>query len=142
MTQYMTSAGLVISSIVVYQLCMKSVPAGLNPMSALATIFTSALICTFIASRLFAFEGPSFSFSEVSWQAALVGVAIVGIELGYLLMYRSGWTLAAATLIGMGGAAVLLAIIGAVAFQQPLSLRYILGIALCISGLYLLAPRA
>lgn len=140
MTPQFVSAAVVITSVVMYQICMKSVPEGVNPVSALLTFYLSALVCTLLASRFFADTGTVFSISEFSWAAALVGVAIVGIELGYLLMYRSGWTLAAAPLIGMGGAAIILTVIGMAFFRQPITPKTIAGVGLCLYGLYLLTP--
>jgi drug/metabolite transporter (DMT)-like permease len=141
MSPYFLSAAVVITSIVVYQICMKVIPQGVNPVSALLTFYLSALVCTLIAAPLFRLQEGMFSLTQFSWPAVLVGVAIVGIEFGYLLMYRSGWTLSAAPLIGMGSAAVILAVIGFVWFQEAVSVRHIGGVALCLSGLYLLSSR-
>lgn len=140
MTPQFISAAVVVASIVMYQICMKSIPEGVNPISALVTFYLSALVCTMLAARFFADSGAVFSMSEFSWAAVLVGVAIVGIELGYLLMYRSGWTLAAAPLIGMGGAAIILTVIGMAVFRQPITIKTVAGVGLCLYGLYLLTP--
>jgi len=142
MSGTLTSAVIVIASLVTYQVCMKLVPGGVNPISALATFYFTALICTLAAARFVPTATPLWSASEFSWAAVFVGVAIVGIELGYLLMYRSGWNLSTAPVIGMGSAAVILVPISVMAFKQPWTPRYLVGIALCIYGLYLLTPRA
>ena len=134
MTPQITTAAIAIASVVIYQLCMKVVPQNLNPISALVTIFSTALVCTLVAAKFAPVDTPSWSFAEFSWTPVFVGVAIVGIELGYLLMYRSGWHLAAAPLVVMGGAAVLLTPLGLLVFRQPWSSRYIFGIALCLYG--------
>jgi len=141
MTPQITTAAIAIASVVTYQLCMKVVPQDLNPISALVTIFSTALVCTLIAAKFAPVDPPSWSFAEFSWTPVFVGVAIVGIELGYLLMYRSGWHLAAAPLVVMGAAAVVLTPIGFLVFRQPWSSKYVLGLALCLFGLYLLTPQ-
>jgi len=136
-----TSAAIVIASIVAYQICMKVIPTHVNPISALVTFYTTALLCTLVAARFIPVDMPSWSTAEFSWAAVFVGIAIVGIELGYLLMYRSGWNLATAPLLVMGGAAVLLVPISLLVFRQPWSARYLFGMALCLYGLYLLSPQ-
>ena len=136
-----TSAIIVIASLVTYQVCMKLVPGGINPISALATFYFTALLCTLAAARFVPTESPVWSMSEFSWAAVVVGIAIVGIELGYLLMYRGGWNLSTAPVLGMGAAAVILVPISVMVFKQPWSPRYLIGIALCIYGLYLLTPQ-
>lgn len=141
MTPQIATAALAIASVVTYQLCMKVIPEDLNPVIALVTIFGTALVCTLFAARFLPIDMPEWSFAEFSWTPVFVGVAIVGIELGYLLMYRSGWHLAAAPLVVIGSAAVVLTPIGFIVFRQPWSSRYVLGLALCLYGLYLLSPQ-
>lgn len=141
MTAYITSAAIAIASVVTYQICMKVIPDDLNPIGVLVTFYITALVLTLIAAKFVPVDAPGWSFDQFSWAAVIVGIAIVGIELGFLLMYRSGWHLSAAPLVVMGGAAVLLVPIGLLVFRQPWSSKYLLGIVLCLYGLYLLAPQ-
>ncbi|MFK7831182.1 MAG: hypothetical protein AB8B57_15525 [Congregibacter sp.] len=141
MSAQISSAAIVISAIVLYQVGMKLVPHSINPFGALIIFYVTALVCTLVVARFVPAEGPLFALSHFSWSAALVGVAIVGIELGYLLMYRSGWNLGAAPIVGMGTATLLLVPISVLVFKQPWSLRYVFGIVFCIYGLFLLMPR-
>lgn len=136
-----TTAAIAIASVLTYQICMKVMPQQLNPISALVTFYCTALVFTIIAAKFVPVSAPTWSFNEFSWVAVIIGVAIVGIELGFLLMYRSGWPLASAPLVVMGGAAVLLAPIGFLVLKEPWSLRYVFGIVLCLYGLYLLTPQ-
>jgi multidrug transporter EmrE-like cation transporter len=135
------SALIAIGSVVAYQICMKVIPHDLNPISALVTFYVTALVCTLVVAKFVPVAAPNWSMAEFSWTAVLVGVAIVGIELGYLLMYRSGWHLAVAPLVVLGASAVVLAPVGWLMFRQPLSLRYLFGLVLCVYGLYLLLPQ-
>ncbi|MFK7732089.1 MAG: hypothetical protein AB8B48_10780 [Pseudomonadales bacterium] len=141
MSSQLGSATIVIVSILMYQTFIKAVPEHINPINALLTFYITALVCTLIAAKLLPATQGAVSISEFSWAAAAVGVAIVGIELGYLLMYRSGWHLATAPLITMGAASILLLPISLLVFQQPWSTRYLFGIGFCLLGLYLLAPQ-
>ena len=144
MNQQIVSAAIVIVSIVVYQTNMKLVSGELNPLHVLATIFSTALICTLLALK---FLPATQTASNVPFlqnfplSAVLVGLAIVGIELGYLLMFRSGWHLASAPLVTMGGAAVILAVIGAMFFNQSLTVKSVSGLIIVLIGLYLLSPK-
>ena len=141
MNAQLLSAGIAVGSIVVYQICIKAVPNELNPISVMVTFYATALVFTLISAKFVPVVAPSWSLHEISWAAVLVGIAIVGIELGYLLMYRSGWQLAVAPLIGLGGAVIILAPLGYLIFREPLSLKNIAGILLCLYGLYLLTPQ-
>ena len=141
MNAQIASAALVIASLALYQIFIKTVPAELNPLVALVTFYVTALVCSLVAVKFAPIDVPDWSFANFSWPAVGVGIAIVGIELGYLLMYRSGWHLAAAPLVAVGGAAVLLIPISFFVFRQPWSARYGFGILFCLYGLYLLSPR-
>ncbi len=136
-----TSAMIAIASVATYHVFIKSIPNDLNPISALVTFYVTALICTLVAAKFVPVTTPGWSMAEFSWAAVAVGVAIVGIELGFLLMYRTGWHLSVAPLATMGAATVVLAPIAVFVFRQPFSARYFFGLALCLYGLYLLAPQ-
>jgi multidrug transporter EmrE-like cation transporter len=67
-----------------------------------------------------------------------LGLSVVGIEFGYLQAHRAGWNLAAVGLVGSGGGAVVLALVAAFFFQEPLTSRQMIGIGCCLVGLALL----
>ena len=136
-----TSALIVVASLATYHVFIKLIPHDLNPVSALVTFYGTALVCTLFAAKFAPVSTQGWSIAEFSWAAVLVGVAIVGIELGFLLMYRSGWHLSVAPLFTMGAATVLLVPIAVLIFRQPFSARYFFGLALCLCGLYLLTPQ-
>lgn len=144
MNAQFVSASVVIVSIAVYQTNMKLVSGALNPLHVLVTIFSTALLCTLLAIKFVpALQTTTTEpfLSNFPYSAVIVGLAIVGVELGYLLMFRSGCHLASAPLVTMGGAAVLLTIIGAILFSQPLTARTIAGLVIVISGLYILSIK-
>ena len=141
MTAQFSSALIVVASIVLYQVGMKLVPHSFSPITVLLTFYSTALICTLVAAQFLPADQPRFSMANFSWAAVVVGVAIVGIELGYLLMYRSDWHLAIAPLVTMGTATIILLPISLLVFHQPWSTRYLFGLLFCVCGLYLLAPQ-
>ncbi len=141
MNGQLASVALAIGSVVAYQICMKIVPESLNPINVLVTFYVSALVFTLAAARFLPVDAPSWTLSEFSWVAVGVGIAIVGIELGFLLMYRSGWHVGLAPLVVMGGAAILLMPVAIFVFGQAWTPRFLVGIVLCMYGLYLLAPQ-
>lgn len=69
------------------------------------------------------------------------GVAIVGIELGFVVAYRAGWRISVASLIANVATALLLVGIGLLFFREHLSGSSAVGIALCIAGLGLVMYR-
>ncbi|MDN5308232.1 MAG: hypothetical protein PWP16_1595, partial [Eubacteriaceae bacterium] len=61
----------------------------------------------------------------------------VGIELGYLFLYRSGFKISSSSLIANITVAILLIIIGVFLYHEQISIKQLLGISLCLGGLLL-----
>jgi drug/metabolite transporter (DMT)-like permease len=72
---------------------------------------------------------------------ALVGVGIVAIEVGFLLAYRLGWEISAASLTASTAIAAILLPIGVFAFREAWSAPRLLGLGLCVAGLWLIHRR-
>lgn len=131
---------LTVFSNLLYHLSQKSIPKGVNPMvSILATYVTaialSAIVLLFYPSAM----GIAESFQKLNWASIGVGVAIVGVEIGFLLAYRAGWNISLGAVASNVAVTILLIPIGVVAFHESLSARNVVGIGLCIAGLLLIA---
>ena len=83
----------------------------------------------------------SWSFRNVNWASYAVGVSIVGVELAVLLAYRVGWKISLASVVGSVTTALLLVAVGLLFFNEHLSPKNVAGIAFCLVGLALIAPR-
>lgn len=76
--------------------------------------------------------------SNLNYTSILLGIAIVGIELGYILLYRNGWTISTAALIANVTVAILLFIIGFLFYKETISVSQLIGTVLCLSGILLI----
>lgn len=122
-----------------YNICMKSMPGDVNPFGALmVTYFAAAIISTVI----FAYAvGPSNVVSEMSkvnWISIILAIAIVGLEVGYVFVYRAGWQVSNATVVANIGLACVLIFVGYFLYSENISIRQILGIFVCMAGLILI----
>ena len=70
----------------------------------------------------------------IGWPTTLLALAVVGIEVGYLLAYRSGWTIGVTYAFASGATVAILAVIGWLFFHDAIVLKRILGLALVILG--------
>ena len=74
-----------------YNICMKSMPNDVNPFGALMVTY---LVAAIISAIIFAFMvGPSnvvFEISKINWTSIILAIAIVGLEVGYVFVYRAG----------------------------------------------------
>jgi len=131
--------GLAILSSVAYHLLQKALPRGVNPVAALLVAYlVSAVLC--LGLLLGGFGGrPALAASRpLSWPVIGLGLAIVGIELGYLLAYRAGWALSTASITANVTVALFLLPIGILAYREPWTPGRGIGVALCLSGLWLI----
>ena len=78
---------------------------------------------------------------QVNWTALALAVVIVGLDLGFLFLYRSGFEVSLGALVTQSAAALLLLAIGALVFREKLSAANLAGLALCLAGLWLVNRR-
>jgi multidrug transporter EmrE-like cation transporter len=71
---------------------------------------------------------------KIGWPQIIVGFTIVGIEIGFLLMYRSGWTLSTGYIMTSVAVNIALLLIGLLFFSEKLSAVNVTGVLLCIVG--------
>jgi uncharacterized membrane protein len=131
----------VLGSNVVYHVALKSMPRGVDPFLATATAYVVALVTTLLVwvSRGGKPAAIGASVREMNWTNLIVGVAIVGVELGFLLVYRAGGDVSKSSALTSTALAVLLALIGLTVFSERLSATQWGGLLLCGSGIVLLA---
>jgi hypothetical protein len=133
---------LAVGSNVLYHVSQKSIPGTAHPLLSLTVTYLVALAVTLLLWPVYPGGGPSLrSMSNLNWSSVAVGVAIVGVEMGILLAYRSGWRISVgATAINVS-VAVLLVPTGVLLFRERLSAANVGGLVLCLAGLWLLVRR-
>ena len=130
---------LILLSNTVYNICTKSTPSNVNAFGALmityavATIFT-AVIFVFLVKP----ENVFIELSHVNWTSVVLGMVIVGLELGYIFAYRAGWKVSSASLVANIGLAIVLIFVGALLYGENITLKQVMGILICCVGLFLI----
>ena len=131
-----------IACTVAYHLVLKLTPAGVNPLLSLAV--TYALVTVLFGALLAASPG-GFEWRQearqLNWTAIALAVAIVGLDLAFLFLYRSGFEVSLGALVTQSSAAMLLLVVGVAVFREKLSLANSAGIVLCLVGLWLVNRR-
>jgi multidrug transporter EmrE-like cation transporter len=133
---------LAIACTVGYHLVLKLTPAGVNPL--LSLLVTYALVTVLFGALLAASPGGFEWRQEVrqlNWTAIALAVAIVGLDLAFLFVYRSGFEVSLGALVTQSAAAMLLLVVGVAVFREKLSLANSAGIVLCLIGLWLVNRR-
>lgn len=136
---YIFSIVLIVSSNILYNVCQKSTPAGVNPFSSLLVTYLTAALITVIALLTF-YNDRSLvaSFNDLNWTSIALGVSIVGLEFGYLMAYRAGWNISEGSLVANILLAIMLIPIGILFYKEGFAFNKVMGVVLCIAGLILL----
>jgi uncharacterized membrane protein len=144
MSTYLASLGLMVSCNVVYSLAQKFLPKDINPFMVLVVVYTiagSISLGLAFSFRVVSLAEVSSTVGKLNWAVLLLGLAIVGIEFGYLMAFRSGWKISAVALVGNVMASLLLVPLGLMLLKEQIKVPNLIGIALCLIGLVLALSR-
>jgi len=125
-----------------YHLVLKVTPAGVNPL--LSLMLTYALVTVVLGVILLLAPGAfdwRQELRQLNWTALALAVVIVGLDLGFLYLYRGGFEVSLGALVTQSAAAMLLLIVGVAVFREKLSAANVAGLVLCLAGLWLVNRR-
>lgn len=129
---------LVVLSNTFYHICSKSVPSNANAFGALMVTYIVAAILTGIIFLVIVRpENAVAELHNLNWASIVLAAAIVGLELGNIFMYRAGWDISSGAFISNICLAIVLIFVGAFLFSEDISLKQVLGIFVCMVGLFL-----
>ena len=133
------SITLAICSSALYHFSAKSTPANVNFSISLVVTYLVALGIVLLTALFFpAKNGLAAELKQLNWASFLLAIAIVGIEFGFLLVYRSGWNLGIAAVLVNVAASLILLPVAIFLFKDKISWINVLGIIICFIGLIML----
>lgn len=136
MSPFYLSISVAILSSVLYHVFQKATSPAVNPAVALLTTYATAILVTFPLLALFPLESSlRQALARINWASLALGFAIVGLEVGFLLAYRSGWNVSLAGVFSNVSAALLLIPTGLLLFRERPSWVNVLGVLVCVLGL-------
>ena len=133
------SITLAICSSVLYHFVAKSTPSNVNFTVSLLVTYAIAFVVTLFTFFFFPIQNDlAAELGKLNWASLGLSAAVVGIEFGYLLMYRAGWNLGIAAPLVTVTAALILVPVAIFLFKDKISLVNIAGIFVCLAGLIML----
>ena len=136
MISYVWPIGLVVISNIVYQICSKSVPAEISPFASLTvTYVTAAIFCAAVYLLTGKGSGAAKDFTSLNWAPFVLGIVIVGLEVGFIYAYQAGWQVSTASIVQSSFLAIGLLIVGALLYHESLTWNKLLGVVICMIGL-------
>jgi drug/metabolite transporter (DMT)-like permease len=135
---YALSISAVVLSQVLYHVALKATPSGNKPFLLLAVVYA---IATLSCAGLSVVGAKPIALSDFkplfSWPTLLLAAAVVGIEIGYLMAYRQGWSVGTAFSVASTSTVVLLAVLGLFLFGESLNRWQVAGLGLALTGTWL-----
>jgi drug/metabolite transporter (DMT)-like permease len=142
MPLFTISLAVIVLSNLLYHVSQKSISASVPPVLSLLVTYGIAIAGTLLLLPFFPVRPPlAQAWRQINWASAAVGVSIVGVELGFLLAYRAGWRISVGSAAANAAVAVLLVPTGLLFFGERLSTANVVGLLLCLAGLFLVVMR-
>ena len=139
MFAYLWPIGLVIISNVLYQVCAKEVPAEMNAFASLTVTYVvaavSSLIFFFLLGGSSGGTGLIGEYSKINWAPFVLGVVIVGLEVGWIFAYKAGWEVSTGFIVQSAVLAILLLVLGYFLYHEALTWNKVVGVVICLIGL-------
>ena len=137
MFSYIWPLALVVLSNTVYHICSKQTPDTMNPFASLTVTYLVGAAVSAIFYYALNRDGNLLrEYAQMNWATIVLGIAIVGLEVGFLYAYRAGWAVSAASVVQSSFLAIALMIVGKLIFGEALTANKLLGALICLVGLY------
>ena len=136
MFAYVWPIGLVVISNLVYQICAKSVPQGINPLASLTITYLVGAVASAILYFILNRGGNLFQeYGKLNWAPIVMGVVIVGLEAGWIYAYKAGWQVSVGFIVQSAFLAVALVFVGFLLYKEALTWNKLVGVGVCLAGL-------
>lgn len=130
---------LAVTADVVYQICAKSTPQNLNPFASLTITYMVGAAASAAIFFIMSKGGNILhEWGNANWAMFILGIAIVGLEVGSIYMYRVGWNMNTGYIVKSCFLAAALLIVGYLLYKESITGTKVAGIALCMAGLFLI----
>ena len=74
-------------------------------------------------------------YGKLSWAPFVLGIVIVGLEVGWIYAYKAGWQVSTGFIVQSAFLAAALLLVGYVLYHESLSWNKIVGVMICLIGL-------
>ena len=136
MISYVWPIALVVISNVVYQICAKSVPEGMNPFASLTVTYLVGAVASAILYFVLRHDGNLIrEYQKLNWAPVVLGIVIVGLEAGWIYAYKAGWQVSTGFIVQSAILAVVLIFVGFLLYHEALTWKKLVGVGICLVGL-------
>ena len=121
---------------VVYQICSKSSPKDLDPLASLTITYVIAAVAAGLMYCIFHKGAGNLpkEYAHLNWTAYILGIAVIGIDLGNRYMYRAGWSVGTGYLVNSVVLSIALLVVGFLIYKETITWNKAIGVVLCLAG--------
>lgn len=139
MFAFLWPVALIVGASVLYNIAAKSIPTGGSPYLSLVGPYLLAALLSLGCHFLFdPGRGLSVTALKMNWAMYALSVSMVGLEVGYIFMYRVGWKISLGSLVANILLSLALLLIGILFYKEKIDARQLIGIIVCMSGICIL----
>lgn len=111
----------------------------MNPLASLTITYAVGAVVSLVLYYILNRNANIISeYKSVNWAPFVLGLVIVGLEVGYIYAYKNGWAVSTCQIIQAAILAVILVFVGYFLYKESLSWNKIAGILVCLCGLGLI----
>lgn len=137
MFSYIWPIALIVLSNTVYQICAKSVPAEIDSFASLTVTYLVGAAASAILYFALNKNGNLIKeYSHLNWSSFVLGIVIVGLEVGCIFAYKAGWPISSMQIVQSAFLAIMLILVGFLVYREAITPTKIAGIVICLIGLY------
>ena len=138
MLSYYWPIAILVLSNIVYHITAKSIP---QEMDAFAAMTVSYIVAAVASAILFFTVGkggnlPNEIMTNANWASFVLGLTMVGLEVGAIFMYKVGWNVNTGNVVQAILVAIALLFVGYLLYKEAITVNKVLGIVICLVGLY------
>jgi len=126
---------------VLYHVASKSIAAEQNAFMGLVVNYATALAASTVLFFLTPHEKILVEAARSNWACVLMGLAITGVEVSFVMIYRAGGEMSTSSLIVNILIALAMLAVGGVFYHEQITAQKIFGAMLCIAGVIMLSLR-
>lgn len=130
---------IVVAANVTYDISSKSIPEEMNAYAGITITYSVLAIFNFLIFTIMNPGTPiTAEWAQVNWAVVLFALTSVGLESGYIFLYRAGWNISLGGMVCNTLLAICMLFVGRFLFSETVSFRQLLGVALCVVGLIII----
>ena len=141
MWDYIWPIALIVCANIVYNITTKQTPDHANAFLSLGLTYGVAMITTFIIFFCTKNGSITSEMSKINWTSFVLGIAIIGLETGYIFAFRNGWQVNMTSLVANILLAIALLFVGFLLYKEHITWVQLVGILMCIGGLILVCSN-